>query len=82
VLVVISSAVALSSIGGLFMLIASVVLNIALLRGAIAIVGRNEDAANADRYDTERRFFRLTLYYLFTLFAAVWLEAAIGAVGL
>ena len=76
VLAIISMAIAISSIGGPIFLTAAVVLNIALLRGAILIAARNEDTADADRYITERRFFRLTLYYLFILFASVWLEAA------
>lgn len=81
VLVVISMAVAVSAIGGWIMLLATVLLNIALLRGAFAIAARDDEAADADRYDIERRFFKLTLLYLFTLFAAVWLEAGIRAAG-
>ena len=81
VLAVISVGVGVSAIGGPIFLTAAVVLNVALLRGAVVISARGEDAAGADRYETERRFFRLTLYYLFTLFAAIWLEAAIGTAG-
>ena len=78
VLAVISIALAFTAIGGPVFLGAAVILNVLLLHGAVAIMARNEDAAEGDRYATERRFFRLTLYYLFVLFAAVWL----GAIGL
>jgi len=77
ILAVISIALAFTAIGGPVFLGAAVILNVLLLHGAVAIMARDEDAAEADRYATERRFFRLTLYYLFVLFAAVWL----GAVG-
>jgi heme o synthase len=82
VLAVISIAIGFSAIGGPVYLIAAVGLNLMLLRRALAIASRDETTAAEDRYATERAFFRLTLLYLFVLFAAVWLEAALNAIGL
>ena len=81
ILAVISTAIAFTAIGGLIFLIAAVGLNLVLLRRALAIASRDETVAAEDRYATERAFFRLTLLYLFVLFAAVWLEAALNAAG-
>lgn len=80
ILALISLGVGLTSVGGPVYLAAAVVLNVLLLHRAVAIAGRDEDSAERDRYATERAFFRLTLYYLFVLFSAVWFEAAIGPV--
>jgi len=82
ILTVISIAIAFTAIGGPIFLVAAVGLNLVLLRRALAIASRDESMAADDRYATERGFFRLTLLYLFVLFAAVWLEAALNAVGL
>ena len=78
ILAALSIAMAFSQLGGPVFLAAAIPLNVVLLRRAAAIAKRNEAAARSDRYETERRFFRLTLYYLFILFAAVWLETALG----
>ena len=82
ILAVISIAMGFSAIGGPIYLVAAVALNLMLLRRALAIASRDETVAAGDRYATERAFFRLTLLYLFVLFAAVWLEAALNAMGL
>jgi protoheme IX farnesyltransferase len=81
ILSVISIAMAFTAVGGLVFLAAAVVLNALLLRSAWAIAGRDEDLADDDRYATERKFFRLTLVYLFVMFLAVWLESGLRAFG-
>ena len=43
---------------------------------------RDEDDAEADNYLVERKFFRLSLYYLFAHFGAILLEAALKPWGL
>jgi len=81
ILNVISIVMAFTAVGGLVFLAAAVVLNALLLRGAWAIAGRDENLADDDRYATERKFFRLTLVYLFVMFLAVWLESGLRAFG-
>jgi protoheme IX farnesyltransferase len=57
-------------------------LNAIFLKGAWAIWRRSEDAAIADAYAVEKRFFRFSLYYLFLHFGALLADAALGAWGI
>jgi len=68
-------ALGLTSVGGAVYLAASIVLNLAFVAGAVQIVRRTEAEAEADRYRAERRFFRLSLLYLFLHFVALMVEA-------
>ncbi len=68
-----------TAIGGAVYLAAALVLNLIFLRGAIRIVRRDEAAAEADGYATEKRFFRFSLTYLFLHFGALLAQAAAGA---
>jgi protoheme IX farnesyltransferase len=68
-----------TAVGGPIYLAAAVVLNALFLRGAIGIARRDEDAAEADRYGAERRFFRFSLTYLFLHFGALVAQAAADA---
>ena len=70
-----------TALGGPVYLAVSVVLNGLFLRGAWAIWRRDERAARADCYRTEKSFFRLSLYYLFAHFGAIALEAALKGAG-
>ncbi len=71
-----------TAIGGPIYLAVAVVLNILFLMGAWRIWHRDEDDAEEDNYLVERKFFRLSLYYLFAHFGAILLEAALKPWGL
>jgi len=43
---------------------------------------RTKASASGDRFLAERRFFRLSIVYLFLLFVLLLVEATLGAVGL
>ncbi len=68
----------LTGAGGLIYGATALVLNALFLAGAWQIVQRDEAEAEADRYAVERRFFRLSLWYLFLHFAAFIGDAALG----
>ncbi|PVH28986.1 heme o synthase [Pararhodobacter oceanensis] len=72
-------AAAFTSIGGPIYLAVALVLNLLFLIGAWRIWRRAEPAAEADKYHVERRFFRLSLIYLFGHFAAFLIEATAPA---
>src|SRR6056297_3665280 len=71
-----------TAVGGPLYLAVALVLNALFLIGALRIWRRDEDAAEADGYAVEKRFFRLSLYYLFLHFGAIALEAALVPYGL
>ncbi|MCB1311425.1 MAG: heme o synthase [Sedimentitalea sp.] len=71
-----------TGIGGPVYLIVSLVLNAAFLAGALRIWRRDEVLAEADNYAVEKRFFRLSLLYLFAHFGAILVEALLRQWGL
>lgn len=71
-----------TSIGGPLYLATAVSLNAMFLKGAVEIWRRDEGQAEADHYRVEKRFFRLSLWYLFAHFGAILLEAALRPFGL
>ena len=71
-----------TSIGGPVYLAVAVLMSAWFLKGAVDIWKRSEDAAQADGYAVEKSVFRVSLYYLFAVFAALLVEAALGAFGL
>jgi len=81
-LVPVAFAVAFTSIGGPLYFAMSVVLNALFIKGAYAIWKRTEDQAEADKYATERKVFRISLYYLFGHFALLLVEATAKDFGL
>ncbi|WP_127105026.1 heme o synthase [Pararhodobacter zhoushanensis] len=66
---------AFTAIGGPIYFAVSLVLNALFLFGAVRIWRRREEAAEADSYAVEKRFFALSLAYLFLHFAAFLVEA-------
>lgn len=72
---------ALTSIGGPLTLIAALVLNTLFVKGAYAIWQRDEGAAEADDYLVERKFFKLSLIYLFIHFLALLADAGLRMAG-
>ncbi len=73
---------ALSDIGGPVTLGVAVALNLWFVLGAIRIARRDEDAALADNYRAEKRFFAFSLSYLFLHFLALLAEAGLRPYGL
>ncbi len=73
---------AFTSVGGPIYLAAAVILNGMFLKGAIDIWRRDETRADADDYKVEKRFFRLSLLYLFLHFGAILAEALLKPWGL
>jgi protoheme IX farnesyltransferase len=70
-----------SAIGGPVYLAVAIVLNALFLRGALQIWRRNEEHSEADNFAVERRFFRLSLWYLFAHFVAILAEATLAPFG-
>ncbi len=73
---------AFTSIGGPVYLAASVLLNLWFITGAVKIWRRDEDAAIADKYRAERKFFRVSLLYLFLHFGALLAEGVLRNFGM
>lgn len=67
-----------TSIGGPIYFAVSIVLNLLFIKGAYGLWKRSEAQAEADKYQAERKFFRLSLYYLFLHFTALLVQAAVG----
>ena len=81
-LAVLAIGTAFTSIGGPVYLAVAVVLNLLFVKGAVQIWRRNEDDSEADNFAVERRFFKLSLLYLFAHFGAILLEAGLERFGL
>ncbi|UWR23413.1 heme o synthase [Sulfitobacter sp. S190] len=81
-LVVLAVGTAFTAIGGWIYLATALVLNALFLKGAWDIQHRNEDDSEADNFAVERKFFRLSLWYLFLHFGAILAEATLKPFGL
>ncbi len=81
-LVPVAIAVSFTSIGGPIYFAVALVLNVLFLKGAYDIWKRTEKQAEADKYATERKMFRISLYYLFLHFAVLLVEATAKNFGL
>ena len=81
-LVPVSLALGFSTIGGPVYLGMALVLNALFLRGAWQIWHRDEVQAEADKYRVEKAVFTLSLIYLFALFAALLVDAALRHAGI
>jgi protoheme IX farnesyltransferase len=82
ILAVFALAIGFTDIGGPLYLAVAVVLNGAFLLGACRIWKRDEAVSEVDNFAVEKRFFRLSLYYLFLHFTAILAEAALRPWGL
>ena len=71
----------LTQIGGPVYMIGAVAMNLWFIKGAFDILRRDEDAAEADGYRTEKAFFRFSLYYLFLHFGLLLVEATLRGFG-
>ncbi|MFK7746153.1 MAG: heme o synthase [Roseobacter sp.] len=81
-LAVLAVGTGFTAIGGPIYLATAVVLNALFLKGAYDIWRRDEAQAIDDVYRVEKKFFRLSLWYLFAHFGAILLEAALRPFGL
>ncbi|MGB1426383.1 MAG: heme o synthase [Paracoccaceae bacterium] len=66
-----------SAIGGVVYLGVAIALNIWFVIGAVKIWRRSEADSAADQFIVERKFFKLSLFYLFALFVAILIEAGL-----
>ena len=80
-LAILAVAAGFTSIGGPVYIATSVVLNAMFLRGAIQIWRRDEDMSEEDNFLAERKFFKLSLLYLFAHFGAILIEAGLDKIG-
>ncbi|SFQ17203.1 protoheme IX farnesyltransferase [Roseivivax halotolerans] len=74
-------AMGLTSAGGPIYLATALVLNAMFLKGAVEIWRRDEVMAEADNYGVEKRFFKLSLLYLFAHFGAILADRALETLG-
>ncbi len=81
-LVILAVGTGFTAIGGYIYLATALVLNALFLLGAYRIWQRDEVMAEHDNYAVERKFFRLSLYYLFLHFGAILIEATLRPYGL
>ncbi len=75
-LAVLAIAMAFTAVGGPLYFAVAIVYNSLFLHGAIRIWRRDEAVAAADKFIVEKRFFRLSLYYLLFHFAAILAETS------
>ena len=81
-LAVLAVGAGFTAIGGPIYLAVAVVLNALFVLGAWRIWRRDESQAEGDKYAVEKKFFRLSLLYLFAHFGAILAEAALRPWGL
>ncbi|NDR55986.1 heme o synthase [Aliiruegeria sabulilitoris] len=77
-----SLGLAFTSIGGPAYLATALVMNFRFLVGAWKVFKRSTAQAEADAYGEEKRFFKLSLWYLFAHFTALLVDAALRGLGL
>lgn len=76
-LALVGPILAVTSIGGPIFFATTLVLNGMFVFGALGLLGRPEKTAEVDKYAAERKFFRLSLVYLFVHFVALLVEASL-----
>jgi protoheme IX farnesyltransferase len=81
-LVILAVGTGFTAIGGYIYLTTAIILNALFMLGAYRIWQRDEVMAEEDNYLVERKFFRLSLYYLFLHFGAILAEASLKPWGL
>jgi protoheme IX farnesyltransferase len=81
-LAVLAVGLGFTQVGGPIYLTVAVVLNALFLKGAWQIWRRNEEDSETDNFRIERKFFKLSLLYLFAHFGAILIEAGAARMGL
>ncbi|MCF6305070.1 MAG: heme o synthase [Rhodobacteraceae bacterium] len=74
-------ALAFSAVGGAVYLTIALWLNFRFVKGAVGLWQRDENVAKQDGYKAEKKFFRLSLLYLFGLFVGLLLEITLRHLG-
>lgn len=74
-------ALGFTQVGGMVYLSVAIVLNALFLKGAFDIYRRDEEMSEADNFAVERKFFKLSLLYLFAHFGAILIEAGLDKFG-
>ncbi|MCG7628006.1 heme o synthase [Epibacterium sp. MM17-32] len=82
ILALFALATAFTGVGGPIYLAVALVLNLLFLKGAVQIWRRDEESCEADNFQVERSFFKLSLLYLFLHFGAILMEALLKPYGL
>mgnify|MGYP001581883973 FL=1 len=82
ILALIAIGAGFSAIGGVIYLVTALLLNIWFVIGAVKIWRRSEADSAADQFLVERKFFKLSLFYLFSLFVAILVEAGLDRYGI
>ena len=82
ILALIAIGAGFSAIGGVIYLVTALLLNIWFVIGAVKIWRRSEADSVADQFLVERKFFKLSLFYLFSLFVAILVEAGLDRYGI
>ncbi len=81
-LAVLAIAMAFTSAGGPVYLAVALVLNAMFVKGAFDIWRRDEDMSEADNFGVEKKFFKLSLLYLFAHFGAILIDAVLTRLGM
>ncbi|WP_425037823.1 heme o synthase [Primorskyibacter sp. S187A] len=81
-LAVLALAMGFTSAGGPVYLVAAVILNALFLKGAYDIWRRDEVVSETDNFAVEKKFFKLSLAYLFLHFGAILIDAFLTRVGM
>ena len=79
-LVPVSLLLAFSEVGGPLTLLAAVWLNLSFLSTGVALARRSDGQAVKDGWSVERRMFRISLVFLFAIFAGVAADAILRPV--
>lgn len=82
ILAAVAIGTAFTSIGGPVYLTVALVLNGMFILGAYRIWKRDENVCETDNFLVEKKFFKLSLLYLFLHFAAILVEAMLQPFGL
>ena len=71
-----------TGLGGPVFILTAIVVNASFLNGAIAIWKRDETKSEDDNFLAERKFFKLSLLYLFGHFGAILIDRLLFQFGL
>ena len=81
-LAVLTVAMCFTGLGGPVFILAAMMLNALFLKGAIVVWRRNKIKSENDNFLAERKFFKLSLFYLFLLFGAIVFDRGLIQFGL
>lgn len=70
-----------TSVGGPVYLAGAILMNAWFVKGAFDIWRRDEEMAEADKYKTEKAFFKFSIFYLFLHFGAILVDLTLAGMG-